>query len=573
MATNEQDTRLEILNTLLTTPHRKLDDVHETHEIFIELDPLFYVHLAAWYFDEGDVRDHKEIFVVNLVLSKFEGHREVGLAMLRKLPPYQVARVVDFIHGRKRTRKVRADKATAVERTQAMQKVDPLQRQSLIRRLFGSLASTQPGSQTGTTQVDTETVKVVEAEPVAPADTLTITETFGLGRNVPRAMRTEITRYLREREADNEWLDSSVLTARKSLKRLYALLHVKPNERAQQILFDNEPPSDSRVFALRELTKADSPAAQAQAIVENKIPYRVASTVIKQMTPAVLVALIESMSAQELINNVASLQRRGAMDIAEIRQLVEAKLASAKTAKRVSAFKAERAIEAANVSDDLREALEDVADTQVKSKGRITRPTALFIDKSGSMSVAIELGKRIGALASAVADSDLFAYAFDTIAYEVKTDGKTGGKTGGETGGETAGTDLAAWERALSGIRAGGGTSCGVAFKYLIRNKQYVEQIVMITDEGDNTAPSFVQGLLEYREVMKADPAVTIVRTPHACNHVEQQCKARGIDVNVFQFNGDYYALPNLVPLLARPSKLELLMDIMDYPLPQRQAA
>jgi len=550
--TNEQDIRLEILNTLLTTPHRKLDEVHGTHEIFIELDPLFYVHLAAWYFANGDVRDHKEIFVVNLVLSKFEGHREVGLAMLRKLPPYQVTRVVDFIHGRKKTRKVRADKATAVERTQALQTVAPLQRQSLIRRLFGSLA----GSQSTTTQ-DAETVKVIEAEPVEATDTLTITETFGLGKNVPRAMRTEITRYLREREADNDWLDSSVLTARKSLKRLYALLHVKPNERAQQILFDNEPPTDSRVFALRELAKAESPAAQAQAIVEHKIPYRVASTVIKQMTPAVLVALIESMSAQELINNVASLQRRGAMDIAEIKQLVETKLVSAKTAKRVSAFKAERAIEAADVCEDLREALEDVADTQVKSKGRIARPTALFIDKSGSMSVAIELGKRIGALASAVADSDLFAYAFDTMAYEVKA----------------GGTDLASWERALSGIRAGGGTSCGVAFKYLIRNKQYVEQIVMITDEGDNTSPSFVQGLLEYREVMKTDPAVTIVRTPHACNHVEQQCKARGIDVNVFQFNGDYYALPNLVPLLARPSKLELLMDIMDYPLPQRKAA
>ena len=73
MATNEQDIRLDILNTLLTTPHRKLDEVHETHELVIQCDPLFYVRLAAWYFENGDVRDHKEIFIVNLVLSKFEG--------------------------------------------------------------------------------------------------------------------------------------------------------------------------------------------------------------------------------------------------------------------------------------------------------------------------------------------------------------------------------------------------------------------------------------------------------------------------------------------------------------------
>jgi hypothetical protein len=46
-----------------------------------------------------------------------------------------------------------------------------------------------------------------------------------------------------------------------------------------------------------------------------------------------------------------------------------------------------------------------------------------------------------------------------------------------------------------------------------------------------------------------------------------------GIVVDVFPFKGDYYALPNLVPLLTRPSKMELLMDIMAYPLPARKGA
>ena len=40
----------------------------------------------------------------------------------------------------------------------------------------------------------------------------------------------------------------------------------------------------------------------------------------------------------------------------------------------------------------------------------------------------------------------------------------------------------------------------------------------------------------------------------------------------MFQFAGDYYSLPNLVPLLSKPSKLELLMEIMDYPLPVRKS-
>src|SRR5207237_259802 len=128
--------------------------------------------------------------------------------------------------------------------------------------------------------------------------------------------------------------------------------------------------------------------------------------------------------------------------------------------------------------------LEAVADAQVKAKGRITRPTALLIDKSGSMEVAIELGKRIGALVSAVCEAGLYVYAFDTVAYPI----------------EAAGTELAGREAAR-----------------------------------------------------KASPA--------------------GVGADVFQFSGDYYALPNLIPMLARPSKLDLLMEILEYPLPQRKPA
>lgn len=358
MPMTEQDLRLNILNTLLTTPHRQLADIWPTHQEMVSQDPRFYVRLAAWYSDTGEVRDHKEMFIVNLVLSDFPGHRDVGLALLRGLPPYEVVRVVDFIHGRKTNRKVR-DRSTK----------------------------------------DTEPQKVVES--------------FGLFRNPPRTLHTEVVRYLREREADSDWFDSTVLVARKALKRLYALLHVAPAERAQKILFEEAPPTDSRLHALRELTRATSPTEQARAIIEHQIPYRVAVTVVKQMTPTVLLALIERMSPQELINNLGALNRRGAFDNPELKAMIEAKLQDARTAQRVSAFKAEEAMKAAELSDDVKRSLEQVADAQVKAKGRIDRPTALLIDKSGSMSVAIELGKRIGALVSSIS-SQCFTFTPST---------------------------------------------------------------------------------------------------------------------------------------------------------------
>ncbi len=521
--THEQDIRLDILNTLLTTPHRNLAGVWPVHRELVAKDPLFYVRLAAWYADHGDVRDHKEMFVINLVLSDFDQHRDTGLAMLRGLPPYEVARVVDFIHGRKRTRKVRVP--------------DKTERRKKARKLFGRR----------------------KAEPAKAASTEVETkvEEFGLFRNVPRSVKTEVTRYLREREADADWFDSTVLVARKSIKRLYAVLHVKPGDRAQRILFEKDPPADSRLFALRELAKAESPVDQAKAIVEHKVPYRVAATVIKRMTPTVLLALIERMSPQELINNLGSLKRRGAFDNADLKAMIESKLDEAKTATRVSAYKADQAAKAAGVSDDVQRQLEQVTDAQVKAKGRITRPTALLVDKSASMEQAIELGKRIGAMVSAVADADLFAYAFDTMAYPVPA----------------AGAELADWERAFAGINAGGCTSCGIALKNMRHREQYVEQIIMITDEAENTPPLFVDELKAYRDALKSDPAVCLVRTPGGCDHLERQCKKAGIVLDVFNFTGDYYALPNLVPLLSRPSKMELLMEIMSYPLPQRKSA
>jgi hypothetical protein len=334
-------------------------------------------------------------------------------------------------------------------------------------------------------------------------------------------------------------------------------LHVKPGERAQKVLFEQDPPADSRLFALKVLAKATDPTEQAKAIVEHGIPYRVAASVISQMTPPVLAALIDRMTPQEVINNLAALKKRGVLDHPDLKPLVEVKLAAAKADGRVSAYKAQVAAEAAGVEGEVAQALAAVTDARVKAKGRITRPTALLIDKSGSMDQAIELGKRLGAMISAVCEKELYVYAFDTVAYPI----------------ERGGDDLASWERALAGITAGGGTSCGVALDQMRKKGQYAEQLLVVTDEGENAAPYFADALAKYRTELKADPTVVFVKVPRAGAYLEEQCKAARQAFDAYQFNGDYYALPNLVPLLARPSRLELLQEILEYPLPVRRAA
>lgn len=519
----ERDARLALLNTLLTTPHRELAAVYPLHHEMLTTDPRFYVRLAAWYADHGEVRDHREMFVISLCVSPHEGHREVGLALLRRLPPYEVARVVDFIKGttvKRRVPKAITDAEAAAANT--------------------STAATPAGRRVGRS-------KRVPME--------TKTEPVGLFKNVPRSLRAEIERYLREREASPERLDSAVLHGRAALKRLYAGLHIRPGPRAQALLFAEEPPADSVHAAIKQVLALEDPAEQARAIVARKIPYRVAASLIKTMSPTVLAALLDVMTPQEVINNIGSLKRRGALENPDLKAMVEAKLEAAKRDRRVSAYKAKVAVEAAEVTGELAEKLEAVTEERIKARGRITRATGLLVDKSGSMSQAIEVGKQLGAMISAICAADLYAYAFDTLAYPI----------------EAEGTTLAAWEKALVGINAGGGTSCGVALEVMRKKGQRVEQVILVTDEGENTAPLFRDAYKAYSEQMGVRPDVILVKIGSTSNRIERVCAELGVAPSSFTFSGDYYALPNLIPLLARPSLLELLMEILEYPLPSRK--
>lgn len=474
MNTAERDLRLEILNSLLTSPHRKLEQVTDIHQLIVELDPIFYGHLAVWYQHHGDVRDHKEVFVAHLLTSNLTEHRDAGFVMLQEFPPYQVARVVDFMKQHQ--------------------------------------------------------------------------------NKMPRSARTAVRCYLKVRESNPALFDRAALRGRKAMKHLYASLHIKPNERANAILFRDTPPEGSLADMLKQLAKAESAAEQARLIVKFKIPYTIAVGAIKQLTPVVLVALINSMTPQEAINNLKSLQTRGAMDHPEVKKLIDSKLESASKSGRVSAFKAQIATDAGDFDADTVTRLENVTNEQVKRRGAIARPTALLVDKSGSMENAIAIGKQLAALISGITQAELFVYAFDTIPYAITAKGK----------------ELTDWERAFQHINAGGSTSIGCALEAMRRKKQVVDQIIIVTDEGENAAPYFGEVYKTYCRELGIMPNVVIVRVGTHYDWVESQLKQQQAPVDTFTFAGDYYSLPNLVPLLTRPSRLDLLMEILDMPLPVR---
>ena len=477
MTIAEQDLRLEMLNSLLTTPHRKLETVAETHALIAEVDPIFYGHLAVWYRKYGDVRDHHEVFLAHLLVSPINAQRDAGFQMLQSLPPYQVARVVQFMKCQ-------------------------------------------------------------------------------LGK-VPRSTRTAVRQYLQSREQNWKKFDRAALRARKAMKSLYASLHIKPSPRANAILFQDQPPEGSLAAMVKHLAKAKTPAQQAEMIVKYHIPYTIAVGAVQQLTPTVLVALINGMSDQEVINNLKSLQKRGAMDHPQVKALIHEKLEAAQKSDRVSAFKARVAEDAAELDTETRDRLQAVTNAQLKQKGKISRPTAILVDKSGSMQSAIEVGKRLAAMISGVSDAPLWVYAFDTIPYPIYADG----------------SDFSDWEKAFEYIRADGGTSVGCALQVMLQKRQRVEQIIIVTDEGENTAPYFPRVYRDYCRTLGLLPNILIVQVEGYCRgYLAEKLKETQAPVDTFAFKGDYYSLPNLIPLLSRPSRLELLLEIMDTPLPQRAA-
>ena len=478
MNTQEQDHRIAILNSLLTTPHRELEKIADTHKTVVDNDPLFYRQLAAWYFDNGTIRDSKEVFIANLCINEDVDFRNTGLALLRQLPPYQVRRVVDFIKSKK--------------------------------------------------------------------------------KNVPRSVATEVTRYLREREDKPVWFDNCVLQARKHLKRLYAMLHINPSDRAQAILFDDNPPADSVLTQVKLLARTSNTMEQAELIIQHKIPYRVASSVIKDITPTIIFALIEVMTNQELINNLGSLKKHGAFNNADIKGVIDERLKAAKSDKKVAALKSAKAVETAGLSEEVNEQLMEVADAQIKSKGRIVKPTAIFVDKSSSMSQGIDVAKQMGSIISAVMDAPLFCFAFDNMPYPINANGTT----------------LADWEKAFKGITARGMTNTAAPFSLMTRNNIRVEQVVLITDEGENVTGTYLNGLLQYEKAIGETVNTFIVRCGHQrYRHdiIERTLRKAGKEVDAYDFDGDYYSLPGLVTFLTKPSKLDLLMEIMSYPLPERK--
>ena len=508
----EEDVRLKMLNTFMTCTHRDTDSIKDVHRELQEADPVFYSHLACWYRKNGELRDHNEVFTACLLTDSFTENREVGLGLFQEQALYMKRKILGTIKGKK----VKLRNKTG---------------RTIVRN----------GKRVNEVTIQEKTV--------------------GLRKNVPNSLKTEVRNYLRWLEADNARFDAAALKNRADLKALYASLKVKPGERANDILFKGKVPEDSKLTVFEEIANAKSARKIATLLVEHKVPYTTAIGLVDNITPAILTALVNNMSPQEVINNIASLEEKGAMNNAGIKAIIEEKLEKAKKAKNVSSLKSKTAKDTGRVQNaEIAKKLDDVADEQVRNKAGIKVNTAVFVDASSSMHVAIEIGKRVAALISGATVADLYVVSFDTMPREIKAAGK----------------NLSDWEHAFRTVRPTGCTSIGCSIELLRRNKQSVDQVVLITDEGENSHPMFAAAYQNYCREMNVTPNVVLINPVTGMKGqvtpFELSLTSAGIEFERFYpATEDYYGLPGLLPLLSQKSKLDLLMEIMSTPLKRKK--
>lgn len=505
----EVDVRQKMFESFLQCPHRDTEQALKIHLELRERDPLFYAHLACWYRKQRDqLRDHNEIFAALLSLDPYVDNREVGLALIRKHATFMKAKIVGLIKGK--TVKIR--------------------------------------EKTGKKVGKHDEVKIKEKK-------------VGLFTHMPTCLKRDLGAFLAWLDEDPTRFDTVALKSAKDLKELYYAKGDHPykhSDRAHQILWKGKYPKDSKLNALKEVSSAKTPEKAAKLIVENKLPYNIAVGLVSQITPSVLVALINAMTPQEVLANMASLEERGALDNADTKKLIEAKLEQAKKSGKVSSLKASTAVKTGRIKDEkTARMMTEVTDTLIKKTGVITVPTAIFVDRSGSMHEAIVVGKRCAAAVSGVTTAPLYVVAFDDSPMEIKSKG----------------TGLSDWEKAFAPVRSGGQTSMACALLYLQAHKMAVEQIVVITDEGENCHPTFAQVYPGYCKALNVKPHVIVLHVGNPGNTFSSLLKASNIPFDLYTPKAsDDYSIPGLIQLLSRKSKLDLVMEIMDTPLLTRGA-
>jgi hypothetical protein len=377
-------------------------------------------------------------------------------------------------------------------------------------------------------------------------------ERHGMFRNVPRFLRTAIERRLSQLEADPVEFDREALQNHAKLKRLHALLHIKPADRARATLF-GKPPQDSLRAVLRRLARTSDPRAAAELVREHRLPYLLVEAALGGMPLPVAVALIEGLDAEELLARLPLLARRGLIKD-EVYHALHRRLAAlaADPSQRFPYQKIESVVRQAGLDRQLSEiAFQLVGSAQGGSLGG---DTALLVDSSGSMrtssgclELAAEVAWRVDQALEETAE--LLLTLFDSRAQPFALRRRSG---------------LDQWRSALTLTTPPAvGTSLGSAVERLAADRRLVSRMVLITDGYENRPPRLTSALERYRATMGQRPAIHLVQPAGTALQLAIDMRSANLPFSVFTVDSHRVGLAALIPALAAQADEDRVNQIL----------
>jgi hypothetical protein len=363
----------------------------------------------------------------------------------------------------------------------------------------------------------------------------------------PRLRKNLMIDYVKFLEGHPTRFDGVVMRNRKAMHDAYVRNHVKPGPRAQAVLFDHEPPADSKLAILKRITNEEDGAERARLIVEYKIPYVVATSVLPKVGPEVGAALVGAMSPQEALNSRGWVERSGLLEIEVVKRLYLEKVSRA----TASVATAKHRKSAQGTRGDVQEAVQEAVEESVRKTERIEGSVLLLVDRSYSMERGIQVAKEFGARIAPLCP-DRMIVAFNDYAVEVRPDGD----------------DLLDHERAFKGITANGNTSMQAGLDYAWEHGFIPDKVVIITDGGENRG-SYADQL--YSVAPHAHTILIMVEENNWSHKpFHQTIEDKGLRVDRFEFTGDYYLFDQAVALLGGPAAKPMVQVIMETTLPRR---
>lgn len=371
-------------------------------------------------------------------------------------------------------------------------------------------------------------------------------------------------KYLEVREANRGWWDKTVIQHKKSMKSLYAVSHFKPNNYAQAILFDNDfnlPETKSSIFQKISQLRNMDPNQAAGVILNNNLPFQIVVGALGkkkedyEKDPALILALLEGMSGQQLISQTKLLSSMGVLSSPMLKSEYDKALGRASKDKKFSTLKAGKAIEKLqgdeSISPELIAKLTAVQDSKISQK-TIEGDWLVLGDCSGSMEKAVDITKYVASYITKSVQGKVYMIFFNTDPRVFDVTGKS----------------LEEIKALSKHVRADGGTSCGCGIKYLQDRNISINGIAIISDGGDNTNPYFHTAYLSYVNKMGIEPETYFFRlTGGNVDVMSGYCQQTGIHLNTINSDKmDYYSLPNVIATM-KTGRYSLVDEIMNTPL------